>query len=346
MAHAISIRANGFAEMAFMGETPWHGLGQSLQPGATLEEWEKAAGFDWRIQRAKVRFNVEKPAQGMDATESPILHTWDERHILFRSDTKKPLSVVSDGYKIVQPRRVLEFFQSVAEENRITLETAGVLHGGRMYWALAKLGPEFAIAGVDRIKSYAMLATSCDGSISTTAKFCDTRVVCANTVAMALGEYGKAIKVKHSTHFDSQKIQLEMGLVEKRWEEVQSNAVKLARTRMTKQAALETLIRCIGDEEAFLKAREERKSFANALAAQPGARVMGEIIGLFDGKARGSDSITSQGTAWGLLNAATEYFDHFAGRGDDSRLASTWFGVNEGRKQAILADLLTVADAA
>lgn len=344
MSHAISIRANGFAEMAFIGQTPWHNLGQSLNPGASLDEWTRAAGFDWKVHRSKVRYHVAHAADGGIVPDMAV-REWPDRHVLFRSDTGAPLGLVSDGYKIVQPRHVLEFFAHVAEENRVTLETAGVLHGGRVYWALAKLGPEFSIAGVDRIKAYAMLVTSCDGSIATTAKDTDVRVVCANTVALAMGSTSnRTIRVKHSTRFDAQQVRIDMGLVEQRWAEVERNAVALASKRLTKAEAVATLVRAIGDEEAMRKAmQDERKGFATALAEQPGYRGMAEIMRLFEGAARGAGSITAQGTAWGLLNAATEYYDHFAGRGDDSRLNSAWFGVNEGRKQAILADLLKVA---
>lgn len=342
MSHAISIRANGFAEMAFTGQTPWHGLGQSLDANATVEQWIKASGFDWRVQRSKVRYQVQA-ADANGLTPDTAVRVWDDRHVLFRSDTGAPLGLVSDGYKVVQPKQVAEFFAHVAEENKITLETMGMLHGGRVYWALAKLGPEFSIGGVDRIRAYAMLATSTDGSLATTAKQTDIRVVCANTIALALGDSNKAIKVKHSTRFDAQSVRIEMGLVEERWAEVERVAAKLATVRLSKQQALTVLVDAIGDSDAFIKAiREDKKTPREAAELQPGYRGMAEILRLFDGAARGSQSITAQNTAWGLLNAATEYYDHFAGRGDDSRLNSAWFGVNEGRKQSILSTLLKV----
>ena len=101
MAHELTIRKSGTAEMAYAGDTPWHGLGQQLAEGAPIETWLTAAGMDWRIQRSKVRYSTARD----DAEGSQV---WDDQHVLFRSDTKAPLGIVSDGYKAVQPREVVE----------------------------------------------------------------------------------------------------------------------------------------------------------------------------------------------------------------------------------------------
>ena len=123
MAHELSSRANGFVEMAYVGQTPWHGLGQSLTEGASIEEWKKQAGMDWSINQAKVQFQSAKGA----------LSAFDGNQVLFRSDTKQPLSIVSDDYKIVQPGEVLEFFKDLVGNAGMVLETAGVLFGGRRF---------------------------------------------------------------------------------------------------------------------------------------------------------------------------------------------------------------------
>lgn len=327
----------GVASMAFVGETPWHGLGQELAEGADLDTWQRAAGMDWRVQRSKVRYAAERSG------DSNLFLEWGDRHVLFRSDTKAPLGVVSDGYKVVQPREVLEFFAHVAEENRIQLHTAGVLNGGRQYWALAKLGPAFALAGVDRVESYALLATSADGSLATTAKLTSVRVVCANTLGMALSANKRdAIRIKHSTRFNAQQVRIDLGIATEAFAQFEKEAYALASRRLTQQDALRVLIRAVGDEEAFAAAYKETGVLEIALKSQPNVRQMGEIMDLFNGKARGADAISSKQTAWGLVNAATEYYDHFAGRSQDSRLTSSWFGVNEQRKQEIKAQALAL----
>lgn len=339
MSHAIT-STNGFNEMAFVGETPWHGLGQKLALGASLETWEEQAGMKWRVQRSKVRYATQRP----EGNEPVVTREWGDRHVLFRSDTQAPLGLVSERYQVVQPRQVLAFFDGVARENGFTLETAGTLNGGRQYWAMAKTPLDFAIAGVDVIRARVLLSTSADGSMATQAKWVEERVVCANTLAIAHGEAGKAVRVKHSTKFDETRILMDMQMMERAWAQHTEEACVLATKRLTRQGALQLLINTIGDNEAFMAACTEHKGdVAKALEAQPNVRQMGEIISLFEGRARGADCITSAGTAWGLVNAATEYYDHVAGRAVDTRLHSAWFGKNDERKTSIYDEALKVA---
>lgn len=335
MSHAIS-NINGFNEMAYVGEMPWHGLGQELTEGADLDTWLTQAGMAWRVQRSKVRYFAD--AEGMDQRE------WDDRHVLLRSDTKAPLGLVSDRYQVVQPRQVLEFFYHVAEENKLSLETAGTLNGGRQYWALAKTAMAAAIGGVDPINAYVLLATSADGSMATQAQFTSVRVVCANTLAMARSGAKDAIRVKHSTKFDTTQVRMDLGLAEETFEAFTQTAARLASRPLSKADALKVMIQAIGDEEQFKKDYATLSSVGNAVALQPNARVMAQILELFQGKAYGSNLATANGTAWGLVNAATQYFDHDAGRTVDSRINSAWFGVNAGRKQDVVEAALALCD--
>ena len=86
-----------------------------------------------------------------------------------RSDTNAPLSVVSGRYQVVQPKEVLEFYRDLSEISGFELETAGVLKAGKKFWALARTGKETALKGNDVVKGYLLLATSCDGTLATTA---------------------------------------------------------------------------------------------------------------------------------------------------------------------------------
>jgi len=142
MSHELTIRSNGKAEMAYLNtnEAPWHGLGNPLERGLSIEQWTIAAGMDFRIQRSKVRYFTDRI--GVNQLE------WPEKHVLFRGDTHEPLGVVSAKYKVVQPREVLEFFRDLCESNHFELSTAGTLFGGAKYWALAKVGDESYIAAI------------------------------------------------------------------------------------------------------------------------------------------------------------------------------------------------------
>lgn len=342
MAHAIT-NVNGMNEIAYVGETPWHGLGQQLTAGASLETWQAQAGMAWSVRRSKVRYAVEAIKDDNGEPVPTVWNEWADKHVLFRSDTKAPLGVVSDGYKVVQPREVLEFFAHVAEENGIRLETAGTLNGGRQYWALAKTRMDASIGGVDKLGAYVLLATSCDGSMATQAQFTSIRVVCANTLALAHRNSASAIRVKHSTTFDATKVRIDLGLADATWQEFTQNAARMAMRPLTRREAVMILVDSMGDRAQF-DADSKQYGASEAIALQPNYRGMASIMELFNGKGMGSQLATANGTAWGLVNAATQHFDYDAGRKADTRLQSAWFGINAGRKQAIVDSALALCD--
>lgn len=100
MAHLIE-------HMAYVGATPWHGLGNQLTQKQPLEIWQREAGMDWQILESPVHFKSDAIGH------LGAIHSFPEQKVLFRSDTKAPLSVVSQRYHIVQPREVLEFYRDL-----------------------------------------------------------------------------------------------------------------------------------------------------------------------------------------------------------------------------------------
>ena len=114
------------------------------------------------------------------------VQSFDEKSVLYRSDTGTALSVVGQRYNVVQPREILEFYRDLTEISGFELETAGVLKGGKKIWALARTGQSTSLKGNDVTNGYVLLATACDGSMATTAQFTSVRVVCNNTLAISL----------------------------------------------------------------------------------------------------------------------------------------------------------------
>ena len=207
MAHELTIREDGFTEMAFVGATPWHDLGNKLEEGADMETWKKAAGMDWTIKQAPVHYEV------IDDNEHHNLSTFKGQNILYRSDNNEALSIVSDRYKPVQPAEVLEFFDSLVKEAGFKLHTAGTLRGGKRLWALAETGKFGEVCKDDGVGGFLLLSTSCDRSLATTARFTSIRVVCNNTLTMATNKTKSVVSVPHSTIFDHDKVKLELGKV-------------------------------------------------------------------------------------------------------------------------------------
>lgn len=86
--------------MAYANETPWHGLGNQLAPNQPIEMWARQAGMNWQIEEAEVRF-----VSGNVGSTLGSIHAFPEQKVLYRSDTKAPLSVVSRRFNVVQPLR-------------------------------------------------------------------------------------------------------------------------------------------------------------------------------------------------------------------------------------------------
>ena len=143
------------ATMAFTGQTPWHGLGNQLEQRQPIEVWASKAGMDWSIESAPVCFMATgKTSMG---TAYGDVREYPDQRVLYRSDNHAPLSVVGSRYKVVQPSEVLEFYRDLSEVAGYELETAGVLKGGRKFWALARTGKETLLKGNDCVKASKLL---------------------------------------------------------------------------------------------------------------------------------------------------------------------------------------------
>ncbi|MBU66046.1 MAG: hypothetical protein CL858_11410 [Cupriavidus sp.] len=304
--------------MAYIGETPWHGLGNQLAPNQPLEVWARAAHMNWNIESADVRF-----VAGNDGLGS--IHAYPEQKVLYRSDTKAPLSVVSSRYQVVQPREILEFYRDLTEVGGYQLETAGVLKAGKKLWALARTGQSVRLKGRDEVNGYLLLATACDGTLATTAQFTSVRVVCNNTLAIALGESQGAIKVPHRSQFDAQAVKRQLGIAISHWDEFMYRMKALSERKVKPETAHEYFKRVLAYPVGSAK---------DGPVAATNDRAVKAATELFSGRGKGSDLASASGTAWGLVNAVTEFVDHERrARSDDHRRDTAWFGQGASLKQ-------------
>lgn len=313
MAHELHQNASGKASLAYVGDVPWHGLGQQLTPDAPLNTWLMEAGMDFEIMQGDVQTVIG---------EQTII--MPERQLLYRSDTFKPLAVVSAKYKVVQPREILYAQEELIENLGFTMETAGVLFDGRKFWSMSRTNYSSEILAGDAVGQYLMLVTACDGSLATTAKFSSVRTVCNNTLTIALNESGKTtVKIPHSSAFDMKNVKEQLGLSGESWELFLTTTRALAETDMTKNQAINFLIKLVGDETKSLEDQT------------PGAaNLMTHMFNLWNTDSIGNELVGH--TKWGMLNAVTEYYDHHTGhRSVDARMNNAWYG--EGDKMKSLA---------
>ena len=310
------------ATMAYAGEKPWHGLGNKLTTLQPLEVWKRQAGMDWMIEESEVRYITGNHTVG-------AIHTFPEQKVLYRSDTKRPLAVVSKRFQVVQPEEVLEFYRDLTEHAGFELETAGVLKEGRKFWALARTGQSTTLKGKDQVNGYLLLATACDGSLATTAQFTSVRVVCNNTLQIALGDNRGAVKVPHRSEFNADVVKQQLGITVAPWNRFVSK--------------MKDLVACPVDPDSVDGLLRRMLTYPGQPGQAPvvNEQAMRSVRALYDGGGRGAQLASSRGTAWGLLNSVTEYVDHHRrARSDDHRREAAWFGQGAQFKQRAWDELV------
>ncbi len=161
-------------------EKPWHGLGVMVEEAPTSADALQLAGLDWEIN-AKPVFTAEGiQIPGYQANT--------------RSSDGSIMGIVSDKYRIVQNREAFEFTDALIGEG-VTYETAGSLRGGKTIWLLAKM-PETEILG-DKFEPYICFTNSHDGSGAVRACMTPVRVVCNNTLNLALSQASRSWSTPH-----------------------------------------------------------------------------------------------------------------------------------------------------
>jgi phage/plasmid-like protein (TIGR03299 family) len=304
MSHDID-QTTGRPAIAYVGEKPWHGLGEALPEGQPIELWLEKARLAWELKRLPVQYLADG-----------IHRTMADKFVLSRSDTHEALSIVSGDYQIVQPKEVLEFYRDLMDDYGYKLETAGALDHGRKVWALAKTGVTAAADdhGEDKIAAYVLLATSCDKTLATSVAFTSIRVVCQNTLFFATEEVRQRrlpqVKVPHNLFFDASAAKKDLGLMDPAWKAFLSKVRKMAVYRMGTEQSSRFF-------EALLAAKDKPLS-------KPAQREHQTMTALFQ-SAPGQNFTTAKGTLWGAVNTVTYYVDHVRS-GAEERLDAAWFG--------------------
>ena len=301
MAHELDM-TNNRANMAFTGsrDQVWHGLGTELEQGAPIEDWIVQAGLDWEVQAAEVQYSIP----GQAPVFLPDVRSMQDRKVLYRSDTHDALSVVGKDFKVVQPRQVVEFFRDLVEKNNMHLSTAGSLFGGRKFWALAELGKDFEVVSGDKVTGHLLLTTAVDGSMKTVGKFVSTRVVCNNTLNIAIGEKNKnVVQVSHRSEWDPDAVKVELGLMDGAWLQFIKDVRKLAATKISDDKADRFFGKVIFDKPSEPLTKIQQRKIDN-------------LMDLYKVTGMGADM--AAGTLWGAVNAITQQYTHGSGKRDVS----------------------------
>ena len=163
-------------------EKPWHGLGTIVMEAPASAEALKLAGLDWTVVQEPVYTDNQELIKGYKAN--------------VRSSDRKVLGVVSDRYKVVQNTDAFSFTDELLGKG-VRYETAGALQEGRRVWLLARLPKEYVIAG-ERISPYLVFSNTHDGSGSVKVAVTPVRVVCNNTLNLALNNAKRSFSMVHT----------------------------------------------------------------------------------------------------------------------------------------------------
>jgi phage/plasmid-like protein (TIGR03299 family) len=347
MSHELDF-TKGTAAIAYTGDVPWHGFGARLNGDETLDQWIPLAGMDYAVLRRPVAFinNRSIEADGSitsteitaTTTDHPSFTSCRDKVSLHRSDTNDQLAIVSTGYKIVQPKEIMEFFRDLISEQGFKMHTAGVLADGKRVWALAETGNEFTIKGQDSVGGYLLLATSYDGKFSTTAQFTSIRVVCNNTLSWSLSQGEQQnngiVRIGHMSDFSSRDVKQQLGLLgADGWTQFRDNVIKLSEVTVSKRQAVEFFLELLGVTEEDAAAG---KQLINAK----------KLISFYE-SGPGSSFLGAKNTTWGLVNAVSFFTDHGRrARDNGTRFDAAAFGTGAKLKRDAFTKALAIAEAA
>ena len=347
MGHNIDM-SNGRANIMYvdetMGDRPlWHGLGNPVKQAATAEEAIVHAGLDFRVNLYPVFTSVYGTTVNVD-----------NKYALCREDTKAPLAIVGSKYTPIQNQQCFSFMDAIAgPERMVHYNTAGSLYGGRKIWLAAEL-TNITIEPVsgDLVKTFLVLIKGHDGVTPLMAFFTTVRIVCANTMNAALAGAKKEnmVRIRHtrSAMGRVEEARRILGLAIDRTDEFAQMARSLARKQMNNAKWNDFL-----DNLIPLPELEEGKETSRGLTIATNKRDM--LTELFEAGV-GTDIPGVRGTAWGALNAVTEWTTHHAQTRQTSTrvsmdaerarkenlLNSSWFGAGDKFNKRALSLLETV----
>jgi phage/plasmid-like protein (TIGR03299 family) len=316
----ISIN-QGRVEMMYAGAKPWHGMGTYVgEQEVTAAEAIKAAGMDWEVAMEPV-YRVLKP-------ESEVIPVVIEhRKAVVRKDTGKVFEILSDRYRPLQNREAFSFFDSIVQEKAAIYHTAGVLGVGQTVWILAKLPGHIRVGQTDDItEKFLLLANSHNGTSAVWLKSTPIRVVCSNTLSMAMTGNSRTsdARIIHATNL-SKKVEWarkQLGLVNDWYQRLQEVMTAAAAKPMPSVVALTDYIKASGIP---IQKNIPTKDGVQ-IARHPDAL---EVMRLFE-RGQGARMPGIQGSWWAAYNAITEWLDHHRGSTKKTTEVRRWERANFG----------------
>ena len=206
-------------------EIPWHKIGEVTEGALSSKEAIVKAGLDWQVNKVPTYARVGE-------IEVPT-----GQEALVRSSDNKVLTQVGKNWHPVQNEEAFEFFSEYCLAGDMSMETAGSLRDGKMVWGLAKVNESFDIGKNDQVDSYLLFANPHEYGKSIDIRFTPIRVVCNNTLSMALASVkNQGTKLNHRKVFDANHVKETMGLASEKFAQYKDVAQFLASKNFSAKA--------------------------------------------------------------------------------------------------------------
>lgn len=271
--------------------------------------------MDWKIEEAEVRYVAGNHNLG-------VIHAFPEQKVLYWSDNRTPLSVVSKRFQVVQPGQILEFYRDLTASSGFELETAGVLREGRKFWALARTGQSTTLRGAGQggwlpAVGHGLRWHAGDhGAVHFGPGGLQQHPV------DRLGQCHRGDQGAHRSQFGPDVVKRQLGITVSSWDGF------VARMKALVERPVDP------DSVEGLLSRVLTYTGPDSKATVINEQAMANVRSLYEGGGRGALMAFSRGTAWGLLNSVTEFVDHHRrARSDDHRRDAAWFGPGAQIKQ-------------
>jgi len=303
--------------IAYANEVPWHGLGVRLTERMTSEQALEKGGLDWEVQLQGVR--------AVDSEGNQI--ECEDNRAVVRKDNNTVLGIVGTSYVPLQNKDAFGFFDNAIKDRKAIFETVGSLGKGERVWMLAKVeGSDFSVLPNDAVEPYLLFSHAHDGSACITSLFTPIRVVCQNTLRVALSKNTDRIRIRHTGDVEG-KIRSAGNILRMAGamvDETKPVFIKMAQKQLN-HSATENYVTQVFRPDIDASEKKETARLKNMVE---------EVMELVE-TGKGSDIQGVRGTTWGAYNAITEYIDHKRGirGGEKNRIGSIWFGQGSNVKQ-------------
>jgi len=327
--------SHNIGQMFYYGKIPWHKLGNKLDEPATLEKALAAGGLDWKVEMVPLLTGEYPP--------SPV----DTRMAVVRTDRQpgdrhRVVGVVHPGFKPLQNREGAQLFDGLFGKGRKVYHTGGYLGQGEVVWLLARLPDDIKVQGEDVLETYLLFSNSHDGSHAIDIRLTTIRVVCQNTLSMALNSGAKKHIFRRAHQGSYELLQTEatdfFQFVTKQIQEAQALFDSFSEKECSEEKFREFLNKIFPDPAKPATASKNasvQKSYETRLhtiqqSREAVMRVHKEGI---------SDLMNpipkAQPNWWGALNSVTAWVDHVQAT-DNDHYAHILFGSGDQLKTSVL----------